>query len=492
MKDGVKLLQIGNSCLTIKTKKEMKKNLFMVAAVALMALVSCSKEDFNNGVQSGASDIVFSAELEQPAGLPAAEPAEIQSKTSLGTAVNGVRPVSWVKDDQIKINGVTFKAASAGSRTDFTPTGSFNPAATYYAVYPATATSKADHSAITIPASQDGSFAKAAISVAKSSTQSLSFKNVASIIKFSVPANCSTVTISSDQNLAGTFPVTFENNLPKIGTVSSASKTITLTGSFTTSGEYYVAVLPGDHTFTMRIDGYLSKASTKAVTTTRAKIANLKTLPALQTGSFKIMGIGSDWNTGKTFYKDVDGYLLKNVSITSSTEFKFVSGTQWCRSITTCIGRWAYLYEGDGNLKSNDFNGTYDIYASTEKDMVCIVKAGAAKPTFDSANKLFHLVLEGYDDCGLYMWEPAYADNWDAAWNNYQAKVKFRKDNTDWKEFCVFTMPTNAIDKQCKFLFKWYNGKSCDYTKVVNDDLPFWRNGGNDGAYGIAGKIAIN
>ena len=471
----------------------MKKNLFMVAAVALMALVSCSKENIENNVVSGeASDIVFTAELEQPDGEPTSAPSEVQSKTSLGTLTNGVRPVSWVANDQIKINGVTFKATSTGTRTDFTTTSSFAVASTYYAVYPATATSKADHSAITIPASQDGSFAKAAISVAKSSTQSLSFKNVASILKFQVPSTCSTITIESTSNLAGTFPVTFSNDLPVIGSVSSGSKKITLTGSFVTGKDYYVAVLPGSHTFTVRLDGYLSKASTKAVTTKRVVITNLQKLPALQTGSFKIMGIGSDWNTGKTFYKDVDGYLMKNVSLTSSTEFKFVSGTQWCRSITTCIGRWAYLYEGDGNLKSNDFNGTYDIYASAEKDMVCIVKAGAAKPTFDSANKLFHLVLEGYDDCGLYMWEPAYANNWDAAWNNYQAKVKFRKDNTEWKEFCVFTMPTNAIDKQCKFLFKWYNGKSCDYTKVVNDDLPFWRNGGNDGSYGIAGKIAIN
>ena len=260
----------------------MKKNLFMVAAVALMALVSCSKEDFNNGVQGGASDIVFSAELEQPAGLPAAEPAEIQSKTSLGTAVGGVRPVSWVAGDQIKINGVTFKAASAGSRTDFTPTSSFNTAATYYAVYPATATSKADHSAITIPASQDGSFAKAAISVAKSSTQSLSFKNVASIIKFQVPAACSTVTISSSANLAGTFPVTFENNLPKIGAVSSPSKTITLSGSFKTNTDYYVAVLPGSHKFIVQMDGHVSKDSDKGVQLNRSNITNLATLPALR------------------------------------------------------------------------------------------------------------------------------------------------------------------------------------------------------------------
>ena len=384
MKDGVKLLQIGNSCLTIKTKKEMKKNLFMVAAVALMALVSCSKEDFNNGVQGGASDIVFSAELEQPAGLPAAEPAEIQSKTSLGTAVNGVRPVSWVAGDQIKINGVTFKAASAGSRTDFTASSSFSAASTYYAVYPATATSKADHSAITIPASQDGSFAKAAISVAKSSTQSLSFKNVASIIKFRVPAACSTVTISSSANLAGTFPVTFENNLPKIGTVSSASKTITLTGSFKTGNDYYVAVLPGSHKFTVRLDGYLSKASTTAVTTTRANIANLQTLPAPVVSDYALVGAHTGWGFSNltVLYKDVDGFAAYKLS--GLSEFKVVNktATGWGSSVTTNKGVGTTidasgitemsLSDNSNNIKVESSSVLYDIIVKTDLSKITV------------------------------------------------------------------------------------------------------------------------
>ena len=261
----------------------MKKNLFMVAAVALMALVSCSKEDLTNkGVQGEASDIVFSAELEQPAGEPAAQPSEIQSKTSLGAMSGNNRPVSWVKGDQIKINGVTFTAASAGSRTDFTPTGSFNTAATYYAVYPASAAGAADHSKVTIPASQKGTFAEAAISVAKSNTQSLSFKNVASIIKFQVPSECSEVTIESTSNLAGTFNVTFNGETPSIGTVSNGSTKITLSGSFAAGTDYYVAVLPGSHKFIVQMDGHVSKDSDKGVQLNRSNITNLATLPALR------------------------------------------------------------------------------------------------------------------------------------------------------------------------------------------------------------------
>ena len=469
----------------------MKKNLFMVAAVALMALVSCSKEDFNNGVQGGASDIVFSAELEQPAGLPAAEPAEIQSKTSLGTAVGGVRPVSWVKDDQIKINGVTFKAASAGSRTDFTPTGSFNTAATYYAVYPASATSKTDHSAITIPASQDGSFAKAAISVAKSSTQSLSFKNVASILKFQVPSDCSTITIESTSNLAGTFPVTFSNDLPVIGTISSGSKKITLTGSFKTGTDYYVAVLPGSHKFTVRLDGYLSKASTTVVTTTRANIANLKALPELQESDYKIMGVDGDWTTGLALYKDVDCYVRKNVSFTAATEFKMCQGSVWGRPITLATGKWAFTYDVTNNLTG--LNGSYDIYVSEANDAVCFVKAGDAMPEYKNGNKLIHILYEGKENCGLYIQSPSTTENGynnSGAWGNF-THVYMKKTSSASQDYCAFPLPSNAVGVSCKFTIRVWGDKNKTYTLTLTDDTPFWGNSDSGGSYSLSSKIDI-
>ena len=476
----------------------MKKNLFMVAAVALMALVSCSKEDFNNGVQGGASDIVFSAELEQPAGLPAAEPAQIQSKTSLGEAVNNVRPVSWVKGDQIKINGVTFKAASAGSRTDFTPTGSFNPAATYYAVYPASATSVANHTAIKIPASQDGTFANAAISVAKSSTTSLSFKNVASIIKFQVPADAKEVTITSNNNIAGTVSVTFgTDGNPVIGSsVTNGSKTITLTGSFKASTDYYVAVLPGAHTFTMRIDGYLSKKSTKAVTMSRAGIANLKTFPKPEASNYKIMGVGGDWTTGKVFYKDVDCYVIKNVSLTATTEFKFcqeISSTNkvWGRPITLAVGKWAFTYDVTNNLKTTA--GSYDIYVSAANDAVCVVKAGSAMPEYKNENKLIHVLYEGKENCGLYIQSPSTTENGynnSGAWGNF-THVYMKKTSSASQDYCAFPLPSNAVGVSCTFTIRVWGDKNKTYTLTLTDDTPFWGNSENGGSYSLSSKIDI-
>ena len=369
MKDGVKLLQIGNSCLTIKTKKEMKKNLFMVAAVALMALVSCSKEDFNNGVQGGASDIVFSAELEQPAGLPAAEPAEIQSKTSLGTAVNGVRPVSWVKDDQIKINGVTFKAASAGSRTDFTPTGSFNTAATYYAVYPASATGASDLSKVVIPSSQTGTFAEAAISVAQSNTQSLSFKNVASIVKFQVYADFTgNIKISSNQNLAGVVSVSFaEDGTPVIdGEVSNPSKEVIVKGTFTKGNDYYVAVLPGDHNFSIYYEGFLSKSAKNAVKTTRAVMSNLRTFPE---PNLLYLVPNNNWKDGNARFA---AYFFNSDTDTKWVDMNAYNGMYACEKPLYSTAIFCRMNPGNKtNNWNTKWNQTDNMTIGTEK--YCVI-----------------------------------------------------------------------------------------------------------------------
>ena len=247
----------------------MKKILFMVAAVAF-AMVSCNKEEINNNEiqEAPVSDIVFEAETPM-------------TKTTIGEAdENGLRPVSWVVGDQITINGSIFKATELKDNKAIFKTENlaFTTADSYEAIYPATAGTS--FSAVTISASQDGTFANASISVAQSETQSLSFKNVAAMLKFQVPATASEVTIESTANLAGTFGVTFDNEgNPVIGQVSNGSKKITLTGSFVINTDYYVAILPGDHQFTVKIDGFLSKASTKTSTVERAKLMNMTKLP---------------------------------------------------------------------------------------------------------------------------------------------------------------------------------------------------------------------
>ena len=246
----------------------MKKNLFTVAAVALVAFVSCNKET-NSPVQPApVSDIKFEAEI-------------AQTKTAIGDVdETGYRNVTWVLGDQVNINGTLFTAngfKEDGKAIFETKNLDFATAEQYDAIYPATAGKSLE--AVTIAAKQDGTFASAGVAVAQSENRSLAFMNVASIIKFQVPAAYASVTVESTANLAGTVSVTFdEDGTPVIGEVTNASKVITL-NDVKADVDYYVAILPGDHKFTFNIDGRLSKEASKTLTATRAGILSLGVLP---------------------------------------------------------------------------------------------------------------------------------------------------------------------------------------------------------------------
>ena len=247
----------------------MKKNLFMVAAVALMAMVSCNKEEVNSGIEGQASDIVFVAGFDQDA----------QTKTALGEAVDGFRQATWVEGDKISINGVEFSAKTSGATSEFTTTGQFDEAGLYRAVYPST--SYVTATVVEIPNGQDGSFANASISVAESANQSLSFTNLSSILKFQVPVECKTVKFESTASIAGRITVNYVDGemTPDYVTVTQPQKAITLTGNFVPETDYFVAVKPDKHQFTVSIDGNVSKASDKTVTVERSMILNMGVLP---------------------------------------------------------------------------------------------------------------------------------------------------------------------------------------------------------------------
>jgi len=450
----------------------MKKNLFMVAAVALMAMVSCNKEEIgNNGVEGGqVSDIVFSAELEQPNGGAAVAPAAAQTKTSLGEAVGDVRPVTWNAGDKIKVNGVEFSATAAGSRTDFTTTESFTAAETYYAVYPASAAGASDLTKVTIPASQNGTFAEAAISVAQSNTQSLHFKNVASILKFRVPAACSEVTIESTADLAGTVSVTFTDDLPEISSVTGGSKKITLTGSFVTDTDYYVAVLPGSHKFQVKIDGHLSKDSDKPVSVSRAHMSNLSVLPSLR----PVYLVPNVWNVdGARYAICVKGaglsdkwYSMIDSNKDGVFEAYVPSGyttVDFCRmNGATTENNWDNKWNDTGFLElpaeNTNYCVKYDWEASAEwfsvvylvpglwdvdgaRYAICVKKTDGWDRWYDMTDNNNDDVFEGYVPAGYVtvdfcrMNGATTENNWSNKWND----TGFLNVPTDNKNYCKIT-----------------------------------------------------
>ena len=212
----------------------MKKNLFMVAAVALMAMVSCNKEEVNNGGVNTTPEPTVIVEFE--AGF------DIETKTALDA--EGKKTV-WTSEDRISINGQEFKVYEIreDGKAIFVNVADLpsNFAAPFTAIYPYGSEGK-------VPAEQTavaGNFdPKAVIEKATSDNYSLSFKNETSLLKFQVPTACKTVKLSSDTNLA------------------TSSATVTITGEFKTGTDYYVAVIPGEKkNFSVMVDDYVVKSA---------------------------------------------------------------------------------------------------------------------------------------------------------------------------------------------------------------------------------------
>ena len=435
------LLRSGNRCLTIKTKKEMKKNLFMVAAVALVALVSCNKETDSPVQPAPVSDIKFEAEF-----------VNEQTKTSIGDAENGYRTVTWELGDLVHINGTLFTATGRkedGKAIFETENLDFATAEQYNAIYPASAgTSLA---AVTIPAAQDGTFANAAIAVAQSENRSLAFMNVASLIKFQVPAAYSTVTIESTANLAGAVSVSFnEDGVPVIGEVTNASKKITLE-NVKADVDYYVAVLPGDHKFTFNLDGRLSKEASNTLTATRAGILALGELPkpakldrnlafSPATVSVKL----TETFTAPTLSGVKDGVTYKSSNTAVAT-------------VNASTGAVTLVADGETTIT-----------ASAEATEVYNAGSASYKLTVVKPDPVYVYVKNdmGWSTVNIYGYEKANDKNmFTSAWPGTKMTTTETVNGTS---FFKFELPASFVGKQVGIVFNNGTKQLSDYVETIN------------------------
>lgn len=215
-----------------------------------LALLSCAKvqspepspeSPAENQEQSGKIEMEFSAI------------SEAGTKTALGELSGGLRPITWVKDDEIKIyfneSFTTSKALSDGATTTFKANVDEAPA--YYAVYPSSAESSLTEGSIsvTIPArpvaSKDFGSVHYAAAIAKDGN--LSFKNLCGFIRFEIrnPEIRSLIMRGAgDQLLAGKVSVSFDEN-GSIGTPSISGGNSRIIATVAGAGVYYIPVLPG-------------------------------------------------------------------------------------------------------------------------------------------------------------------------------------------------------------------------------------------------------
>lgn len=264
----------------------MKVKNMTTAALALL-LAACGNEEILENNESGSTGKVH---MTFTAGMP-------QTRTSLGEDGHAV---NWTQGDLVAIYDGTetickFEATEVSGSTA-TLEGEAKVTDTYTAFYPYTddGTLTLTHDAITftLPATQTataGGFANGlnpSWAQATDGSKNLTFQNLCALAKFTVDAEGVTeVTLTANQEsdaLAGGLTYTIADGT--LTATGSASRSVTLTGTFTRGEEYYFVVAPGTLTGGITLN-YMGeggktyvKTTQKEVTFNAGKITNLGAL----------------------------------------------------------------------------------------------------------------------------------------------------------------------------------------------------------------------
>jgi hypothetical protein len=387
---------------------KMKKNLFAIAAVAMVAAVSCNKEIQQDNLPVG-EVVTFEASVDGA-----------ETRVALDGKVS-----KWEKGDKITIhNGTTgymFSTTDEGATADFTYAGDDFTGEKFMAVSPA-GTYTADVEAKTVTAaiptyqpSRDGNFSVGAVpSVAYTETQSLSFRNAATLLKFTVKGKNVKGLIFYGNNgeaVSGNIEVSLndDNTIKSIAakettiTENDVTETKLITWAkvwaqtdnwcFNEGVTYYLSVVPQKFekgfAVELEIDGVGVVQVKKLETAYELKpntIVNLGELEYVavtpEHSGWSLPGGYNGWNTAGTFlYEEGDYYVAKNVSGLNAG-FKFQHAEYGWKGVgseaAVAAGQWHKL-NGDSNISLADAKA-YDIYMTKDGNQFQAVAAGSPAP----------------------------------------------------------------------------------------------------------------
>ena len=214
----------------------MKK--YLILSLAALAMLSSCKKDNNGDANS------FTATIEQ---------SGAKTEIVAGSDAN-LNKVTWVANDQISINGVTYQASEVNStnatRATFTKQGDgADPTSPYQAIYPA---SLHNGTAFALPAMQtcSGDNSSNMPMYAYSTSHNLTFKNLCGVLEITVSngmmSKVKQITVTADKRLNGTFEV-------QNGTTDNP--TISFTGSSTPTAADKMVTLVMENAVTVGNDG---------------------------------------------------------------------------------------------------------------------------------------------------------------------------------------------------------------------------------------------
>ena len=228
----------------------MKKQHLFLAAFAIAAIAgicSCSNDDELVAGQ-GKSIHVFTATME-------GNPATRATFNSTG------KYAEWEVNDEININGKSYKAKRAGAATSFVATDEDAEGETFTAYFPA---SLYNEGTPTLPASIEETWAEGKFNMpmyATSNNNELEFKNLCGVlaitVKSSVIASVKAIKISSgDKAVSGAFTV--NDNAAVLTNATTATNTLTITYTdavaTTEAGVVFYAYLPAQSYNNLKIE----------------------------------------------------------------------------------------------------------------------------------------------------------------------------------------------------------------------------------------------
>lgn len=237
----------------------MKKIFFAGFVFAALVSYSCAKQEIASPEEGSAKleKMVFGAGMET-----------LKTQTDLKSYISdwSARTQYWAQGDSVSLfsENVNYKFVNTladGTEAEFT--GEAEPSASYVAVYPyrEDATISDGKVSVVLPAEQTsdtyGTDPSALIKVASSQNGDLVFRNLFSLVKFSITETDVTSVIiegNNDEVIAGTISVT-PGQTPS-WTVVKGEKTIVFNspdGNAFTTGDYAVAVLPQTFTKGLRL-----------------------------------------------------------------------------------------------------------------------------------------------------------------------------------------------------------------------------------------------
>jgi hypothetical protein len=387
------------------------------------------------------------------------ESATLETGAPTKTSLTG-KEVHWTSDDVIAVfddsnykNTFTITDAS-GSYANFT--GSVTKGTTQiYAVYPENLALSASGSAlkVNIPANQTskaGSFAEEHnISVAKASKipgvetiGDVTFSNVCSYLKFTVPSSVKdvkTVKFETSKAIAGEATVDASSDAPVAVVSDKGSKSVTMSGTYSAGSEFLFVLAPGT------INGFTVTVNTANATWSVTKDVKV----TLEAGKYKNLGV-------------LDFELGVSASAAHTYSDKTLTGTDVTVNLNLEAAKLAYVTSL--NLQVTNANG--DVVRKLEKTSASVTEVLAANSDWPYLPQGTYTVSGSYKIDGkkerkltpLTFDSPA--PTFEVTSNAYTSYTKYKNGDTSGANGCVAETIYNVTNASVSIVDKILNNSN--------------------------------